>query len=116
MDKHPAEYLLRYLLVSDPGVTDAQMMKKLSDWAFLQPSPTYWGFLRQRVAEGMPPVFTPLSRTDAASMKFLRKNEIYDMFFQSVAVQEAWDILADPMKRVCVEQGLMARVDPKILA
>lgn len=116
MDKHPAEFLLRYLLVSDPGVTDAQLMKKLNDWAFLQPSPTYWGFLRQRVMEGMPQAFNPNNRVDPLSMKFLRKNEIYDMFFQTAAVQEAWSILAEPTKRSAIEQGLMARVDPKVLA
>lgn len=117
LDKHPAEYFIRYMLVRDIAtITNAEMMKKLSDWAFLQPTDTYWGFLRQRVGDELPQVFDPLNRLHQDSMKFLRKMEIYDLFFPTEATQEAWAILADPQKRSLIEQALMARIDPKVIA
>ncbi len=116
MNKHPAEHFLRYLLARDATITDAEMMKKLSDWAFLQPSSTYWGFMRQRVNAELPTDFNPANRLHGPSMKFLRKMEIYDLFFPKESMQEAWAILADPQKRMLVEQALMARIDPRIIA
>ncbi len=105
------------MLVRDmTTISDAEMMKKLSDWAMLQPGDTFWGFLRQRVTSEIPQDFNPHNRLHVASMKFLRKMEIYDLFFPNEAVQEAWAILADPQKRGLIEQALMARIDPKLIA
>jgi hypothetical protein len=46
--KHPAEFYMKYLLIQDPQVLDAQLLKKISDWGILSPDEKYLGFLRQR--------------------------------------------------------------------
>lgn len=116
MDKHPAEFFIRYLLVKDPDTTDASMMKQLDNWGMLQPSQNYWGFLRQRVLEEMPDMFDPANRYHRESMTFLRRQEIYELFYPSSSIHEAWSTLSDPMKRSMVEQALMNHLDPKLIA
>lgn len=113
--KHPAEYFIRYLVVRDPAVTDAALMKMLDDWGFLQPAPTYWGFLRARLAE-RPEGFNPTDRLHRPSMKFLRDNKIYDLFYPNDSIEQAWSILTDPNQRLIVEQALMARLEPRVAA
>jgi len=115
LNKHPAEHYLRYLLLREPGITDAMLTKALDDWGFLQPAPTFWGFLRQKMAE-LPPAFDPASRTHLPSMRYLRDMKVYDLFYPTEAVQEAWDILADPNRRLLVEQALMGRLELKTTA
>lgn len=115
LNKHPAEYYIRYLILRDPSATDAVLMKNLDDWAFLQPSTSYWGFARQRLAN-RPIGFDPANRFHRESMKFLRDNQVYDLFYPTEAVDQAWSILADPNQRLIIEQVLMARLDLKTAA
>lgn len=113
--KHPAEYFIRYLLLRDPAATDASLMKLMDDWGFLQPAQTYWGFLRGRLQE-RPDDFNPLNRHHRPSMKFLRDQQVYDLFYPTDSVEGAWKILIDPSQRLIVEQALMARLDFKLVA
>lgn len=114
--KHPAEFFIRYLLLKDRQTTDATLEKTLDDWGFLQPAPTFWGFARQRAIAAMPAGFNPANRLDRASMKFLRDQQVYDLFFPTAAVELAWTILTDPTQRIIIEQALMARLDHKTAA
>lgn len=115
LNKHPAEHYIRYLVLRDPAATDATHIKNLEDWGFLQPSQTYWGFMRQKLNEH-PPAFDPANRLHMPSMKFLRDMKVYDLFFPSEATEEAWTILSNPDQRYLVEQALMARLDLKSTA
>lgn len=115
LNKHPAEYYIRYLILKDPGITDAMLIKTLDDWGFLQPSQTYWGFMRQKLLE-RPPGFDPAARLHQPSMKYLREMKVYDLFYPTEATQEAWNILADPTQRSLAEQVLMGRLDLKSTA
>lgn len=114
--KHPAEFFIRHLLLKDRHLSDAQLIKTLDDWGFLQPSPAYWGFARQRADAGMPIDFNPMDRLNRASMKFLRDQQVYELFYPSPAVEQAWTILSDPTQRIIIEQAMMARLDPKTAA
>lgn len=115
LNKHPADRFIRFLHVRDPSATDAVMMKALDDWGFLQPSPSYWGFLRQTMSH-RPAGFDPFNRIHQPSMKYLRNMEIYELFYPTDAVNQAWEILGDPQQRFLVEQALMARLDTKVAA
>jgi hypothetical protein len=115
LNKHPAEHFLRYLVLRDPGVTDAMLTKSLDDWGFLQPAQTYWGFLRQSLND-RPAAFDPTNRLHQPSMRYLRDKKVYDLFYPTEAVNEAWDILADPNRRFLVEQALMGRLELKSTA
>lgn len=114
--KHPAEYFIRYLLLKDRQVSDAVLEKTLDDWGFLQPGPLFWNFARQRAFTGVPANFDPTNRIDRASMKFLRDQKVYELFFPTPEVEMAWSILSDPSQRMIIEQALMARLDPKVAA
>lgn len=115
LNKHPAEHYVRYLILRDPGATDAVLQKTLDDWGFLQPSATFWGFMRGKLSE-RPPAFDPTNRIHQPSMKYLRDMKVYDLFYPNEAMQEAWNILMDPNQRFLVEQTLMSRLDLKSTA
>lgn len=115
LNKHPAEHYVRYLILRDPGATDAVLQKVLDDWGFLQPSATFWGFMRGKLSE-RPPAFDPTNRLHQPSMKYLRDMKVYDLFYPTEAVQEAWNILMDPNQRFLAEQTLMSRLDLKSTA
>ncbi len=115
LNKHPAEFFIRYLLLRNPSATDAALIKILDDWGFLQPSSQYWVFLRQRIGP-LPEGFDPANRLHRESMKLIRDNQVYDMFYATEAVEQAWSILADPNQRLIIEQALMARLDFKSAA
>lgn len=110
--KHPAEAFIKYLLIREPGITDAIILKTLADWSILAPireeREVYIGFLRQDIDP--PEGFNAADRTHRPSMQFLRRQGVYELFFATPAVEEAWDILAHPEKRQVVEQILMARL------
>lgn len=116
LNKHPAEYFLRYLLIKDPQTTDAILIKTLDDWGILQPGPSYWGFLRQRTFQDFPDNFNPADRMNLTFMRYLREQKVYELFYATKASEEAWSILADPNQRMYVEQVLMARLDLKAAA
>lgn len=94
---------------------EPEVLKNLEDWGFLSPAPNYVGFLKQDLG-GKPPGFDPTNRMHRPSMNYLRKHGVFEFFFPTAGTQEAWDILADPFKRLQVEQVLMARLDRKAVA
>jgi hypothetical protein len=113
--RHPAEFFIRFLIIKSPEASsDAFILKQLDDWGFLSPQDTYLGFLRQTIE--IPNTFMPEDRTHRASMKFLRDQGVYELFFPTAGVEEAWDILSDPAKRLSIEQVLMSRMDTKMAA
>lgn len=108
--RHPAEFFIRYLLVKDPIGPDAEVLRVLDQWSFLSPEPNYLGFLRQELPP-RPAGFDPLNRLHRPSMAYLRDQQVYDLFYPTPAVEEAWSILSDPTMRMTVEQILLARLD-----
>lgn len=115
--KHPAEYFIRYLLIRDSTMSDAQVLKTLMDWGFLAPVDHYLGFLRQELANSNQPLgFNPADRLHRPSMQYLRDQKVYEMFYPSSAIEEAWANLASIERRMVVEQILMARLDLKTAA
>lgn len=113
-EKHPALYFVKYLILKDPSITDPEIFKTLSDWSFLMPGP---GFLPHVRNDLMPPAnFNPLDRLNRESMKFLRKEGVYELFYPNAAVEEAWSILADPQMRATVEQVLLSQMPLNIAA
>ena len=113
--KHPAEFFLKFLVIRNPAITDAQLLKTLDDWGFLSPQDHYLGFLRNEVP-ARPPQFDPSNRVHRPSMQFLRDQQVYEMFYPSPALEEAWENLSSPDRRMAVEQILLARLDPKMAA
>jgi hypothetical protein len=114
--RHPAQNFIKYLLIKDEEISDAKVLKSLEDWGYLAPKDEhYLGFLRQEIAD-KPNNFDPLNRVHRPSMNYLREQSVFELFFPTSAVQEAWDILGEPFKRLIVEQVLMARLDRKQIA
>ena len=128
--KHPAEQFIKYLMIRGMAqaqqlntvleeggaaviqptnaAADAQIMKSLDDWGFLPPEPPYLGLLRN----SLPPVpanFNPADRLNRPSIQYIRDQKVYDLFFSSAAMEEAWSIIQNPRHRQIVEQILMAR-------
>lgn len=113
--RQPYEFFVKYLLIRDPGVSDAQILRTLEQWSLLSPDPNYLGFIRSELPP--PPVgFDPANRIHRSSMAYLRDQRVYELFYPTSATEEAWDILSDPDKRLIVEQILLARLDLKIAA
>jgi hypothetical protein len=113
--RHPAETFLKWTLIKDPDTTNAQLEKLLVDSQMLR-MPTgeesYYDFLRQDIP--VPPVsFDPANRAHRASMQFLREQGVYEMFFPTDAMQEAWTILTDIEQRMVVEQVILSRLPLK---
>ena len=109
--KHPAEVFLKYLLLREEDLPDANILKNLQDWDVLPPTITDLNFIRQQVSE-RPNRFDPFDRIHRPSMAFLRQHGVYELFIRLKGVNEAWDILADPTMRLNVER-LLARLDRK---
>jgi hypothetical protein len=114
--RHPAEYYIRSLIIRDPTLTDAQILRELEQRGFLEPQTTYLGFLRQELAATPPPqVFDPFNRQHRPSMQYLRDQQVYEMFFPTPGVEEAQNYLSDPNKRMQVEQVILSRVNIKMV-
>lgn len=115
--KHPAELFIRYLLVRDQGTPDEGVKKSLEDWGILLPLPdestAYFAWLRHDLGTP-PPGFDPANRLHRPSVQYLREKEVYELFFPTDAVEEAWNILANPQMRLMVESLLMARMGETI--
>lgn len=115
--KHPSELFIKYLMVKQEGVTDAEILKTLMDWSILPPLKaeveSYFAWLRVDLA-GQPQGFNQANQLHRPSVIYLRKVGVYELFFQNDAVSEAWDILSDPQKRMAVESVLMSRFLPAL--
>jgi hypothetical protein len=112
VSKHPANYFVKYVILANPTYSDPEVNKILRDWGFLDPTdPKYFAWMRSDISP--PPNFDPANKLHRPSMKFLREEKVYDIFYPGDAMQEAWDILSNPEKRLVVEQVLLARLDTK---
>lgn len=112
---HPAQFFIQYLLIRHQDWTDAQVQKHVQDWGFLSFDDSYLPFLKQEMPE-LPADFDPLDITHRPSQSLLRRMGIYEMFRNTTAMQEAWDILANPEQRLVVEQMIISRLDLKVAA
>lgn len=108
--KHPSEIFIRYMLVKNPSMTDDDVQRTLNQWGILSTADNYLGELRVSMLP-TPAGFDPLNRLHRSSIQYLRDQGVYELFFPTPASSEAWDILADPTKRMTVEQALLARLD-----
>ena len=113
--KCPALYFVKFLMIKDPTQSDAQLMKTLGDWGFLSPEAEFFGFLRSSLPP-RPAVFDPSNRLHRPSMQYLRDQQVYEMFFPTSGIEDAWALLADPTKRLVVEKIILARLDLKMAA
>lgn len=115
--RHPAEYFLRFQIIRDPTITDAQLLRELDIRGFLEPQQNYLGFLRQELgATPAPNPFQPNNKLHRPSMQYLRDQQVYEMFFPTAGVLEAQEYLSDPAKRMQVEQVIMSRLDIRTAA
>lgn len=111
--RHPAEFYIKHLIVKlGYPVDNAPILHAIEQAGFLSPDPNYLGFLRQEL-EPVPLMFDPANKLHRPSMQYLRQQGIYELFWPTSAVTDAFDILTDPEKRIVVEQVLLARLDLK---
>lgn len=115
MARHPSETFIKFLLIRDPGISGEAVQKSLTQWGILSAADELLEDLRNSLPM-RPSGFDPYDRLHRASMRYLRDQEVYELFFQTPAVEEAWAILGDPTKRLAVEQILLARLDLKLMA
>jgi hypothetical protein len=118
--RHPAEYFFKAQLISTPSITDGDLLQRASDWSFFPPlageQKDYVTHLRASLSgtDAPPPGFNPHDRLHRPSIRYLRQQKVYEYFWPDSAMQEAWDILRQPDRRMVIEQMLMARIDPNI--
>jgi hypothetical protein len=122
--RHPAEFFIKAMMIQMPTLGDPDILKRLEDWGFLKPlaeeQKFYIQFIRSDLAPGgqnvPPPDFNYSDRLSRSSMRYLREQQVYEYFYPMAAMNEAYDILRTPDKRLLVDQGLLARLPFKILA
>ncbi len=114
--RHPAEHCIKYLFTRDPRTSDERTWHTMQDWGFLQPEDGYFGKVRESLEQDKPRDLNPANRLHRPSVTYLRKQGIYEAFHPNPAMEEAWEILADPEKRLVVEQVILSRLDPKSAA
>ncbi len=113
--KHPAQFYLKYLLIQDPTRSDADLAKALEDGGWLSPPIEYFAFLRGTIP-ARPLGFDPANRMHRPSLQFLRDQQVFELFYPTPSVEDAWSYLADPELRMMVEQILLARLDLRLAA
>lgn len=117
--KHPSEFFIKYLIVKEDGITDEGVLKILKDWSILPPLQAeqqgYFAWLRQDLEQGVPEDFDPTNQLHRPSVQYLRKHGLYEMFFQTDAVAEAWEIISNPQMRFTVDAVLLSRFQPHVL-
>lgn len=110
--RHPAENYIKFLIISNPNMTNEQILADLLDWSFLAPDPLYLPALRARIPQ--PPAnFQPTNRLHRVTAQYLRDQGVYEAFFPNDAFNDALELLAGPEKRLLVEQIVLARLDLK---
>jgi len=110
MNKHPATYFIKYIILAYPSYTDDDVLKIIRDWGFLDPKEMSFFALLKNDLE--PPTdFDPTNILHRPSMKFLRSEKVYEMFMPNAEMHDAWAILADPEKRLLAEHLLLSRLD-----
>ena len=134
--KHPSENFIRYLIIKGRAdklaagqvvnvaggsatvaiqeLPNADIIKSLDSWGLLPPDEVYLNDLKASIP-APPTGFSPTNRMHRQSMAYLREQQVYEMFFQTPAIEEAWNILTDQTKRQVVEQILLARSVSKAL-
>lgn len=112
--KHPALHFIKYMMIKD-DIKPADVMKRLEDWGFLTPEPSFLEFVKVEVQE-TPNGFDPANRVHRTSVAFLRKHGVFEFFHPTDSSREAWKILSEPKMRLTVEQALLARLDRKAIA
>lgn len=126
--RHPAENYIRYLIVRGrsqslpqsstlPSVQDIpndEILKNLDSCGLLPPEPGYLDALKSSIP-APPAGFDPANRLHRPSVQYLREQKVYEMFFRTPAVEEAWDILSSTTLRQMVEYILMNKGSSKSL-
>lgn len=126
--RHPAENYIRYLIVRGrsqalpqsttlPSVQDIsndEILKNLDACGFLAPEPGYLDALKADIP-APPAGFDPANRLHRPSVQYLREQKVYEMFFRTPAVEEAWEILSSTTLRQMVEYILLNKGCSKAL-
>ena len=111
MKHHLSEYYIRYLLATD-GLTETKewFSRKLSA---LSLPPVKEDTLEDIRSTFRPPrFFSPTNTSNPESMKFIRGQRIYRLFYPDKDVHAAQDLLYDRLLRDRVETALLGRHDP----
>lgn len=130
--RHPAENYIKYMLIRElaslsmlqqlgqvatPSTVanqDNSIKKALEEMGYIAPNSNYIASLRTEI--GPPPdPFNPLDKLDRESVGYIRKNKVYDMFYDTEAMREAWNILQDRQHRSMIEQIVLAKCINKSL-
>ncbi len=110
--KHPAEYWLKFLLIEDPTRTSAELQSEISGKGFLQPPLEYFAFLKESISP-TPAVFNPYDRSHRPSVRYLRKEGVYELFFPTPDVRAANAIIHKVNVREHVEALILSRLPLK---
>lgn len=114
--RHPSEFYIKFLIVRHPDWNDDAILKHLQDWGILPPPSfdidKYLPFLRADMPK-VPDEFDPLDLMHRPSINYLRDLGILECFRSTPEMQEAWDILAKPDRRLLIEQLILSRVEPR---
>lgn len=106
--RHPAEFYIKYLLISEPAITDAQITMDLQNHGILKPmEETYYRFLRTELPT-RPAGFDPTNKLHLESSRYIRDAGVYDLFFTKPSVEEAFQILSNSTMRQSVERMILA--------
>jgi hypothetical protein len=111
--KHPAANFLKYLIIQDRTIPDAMIQRRLEEWGFLSADPTLLPIMKAEIP-APPAGFNPADRTHRPSVRYLREQQVYEMFHPNDALNQALDLLSFPDQRLVAEQLLLSRLDLKL--
>lgn len=103
--RSPAEYFIKFLLSQGEHDTNA-VLRIIEDFGLLGLTSRYVDHLRLKM-EPRPSPWRPEKPTEKVKV-YLKKHGIYDLWFPSAHVQEAYEILGNPQLRADVEQLLLS--------
>ena len=126
--RHPAENYIRFLIVrgraqpaaagtvlpATQDITNDEILRNLDSCGLLPPEPGYLDSLKANIP-APPAGFDPANRLHRPSVQYLREQKVYEMFFRTPAVDEAWEILSSTSLRQMVEYILLNRACSKSL-
>ncbi|NMC34674.1 MAG: hypothetical protein GYA36_19805 [Veillonellaceae bacterium] len=93
MRRSPAEYYIRYRLITDRTKSTDDIAKDLADELVFAPNKKYLEEMRQRIV--VPSLFRPKDLRDLVTQTFLRSQGVWTMFHQPSATLEALNVFGD---------------------
>ncbi len=117
---HPAKYFIWYLMASThpERMNHGKIRDRLAERRLFDDlaTDTVLDTLYHQMAQDIPPDFRAGSRTHAGSLSFMRTSRIMDAMTESPSFAKATDLLTRPQLRVTVEELLLSKMAPKVVA